>query len=43
MKIPQDAENPYTKFFIQNLGMLTGFAIMALITVFEEDIGASFK
>ena len=38
MKLEKDSENKVYRFVIQNLGMTTGFSIMVLLALFEEDI-----
>ena len=38
MKIQKGDKNGYRRFIVQNLGMITGFVILALIVVFEQDI-----
>ena len=42
MKIEKGAENGFVRFFVQLSGMVAGFVIMALIAVYEEDIGSNF-
>ena len=38
MKLEKDTENKVYRFVIQNLGMTTGFSIMVLLALFEEDL-----
>merc|ERR1712110_1296120 len=38
MKFGRESKRRYYRLFLQNIGMLTGFTIMALIAVYEEDI-----
>lgn len=38
MKLEKNSENKVYRFVIQNLGMTTGFSIMVLLALFEEDI-----
>ena len=35
--------NVYKRFIVQNFGMVTGFIIMVLIAIYEEDIGQNFE
>ena len=38
MKLEKDSEDKVYRFVIQNAGMITGFTIMILLALFEEDI-----
>ena len=39
----QESKWPKTQFFLQNLGLLLGWAIMLLLAVYEEAITAWFE
>ena len=37
MKLTNDTERKFLRFGLQNVGMLLGFIIMVLLSIFEED------
>ena len=37
------SDYPKTEFFVQNLGLLLGWAIMLLLALYEEDLIMSIK
>ena len=38
MKLYKSTEEKNFRFFVQNTGMITGFAIMTLLAIYEEEI-----
>lgn len=38
MKLEKDTEDNFLRFVVQNLGMTTGFTIMVILAIFEDDI-----
>ena len=38
MKLGKNTKDKVYRFFLQNLGMMIGFAIMVTLSIFEEDI-----
>ena len=37
MKLYKSMEEKNFRFFVQNIGMITGFAIMTLLAIYEEE------